>query len=130
MIASGNPDVHGAVFSEALRDRFDHHVEIGTDWELARELGVPEQMVTVAQNLDGLRLAGDIAWSPQLRTLLSFRDALAKYGLRYALDNLVSKSPAEDRPLVLEAIESSGYAGNSAGVLTMGGRSTKTTGAK
>lgn len=129
VIASGNPDVHGAVFSEALRDRFDHHVEIGTDWELARELEVPEQMVTIAQNLDGRRLAADISWSPQLRTLLSFRDAVRKYGLKYALDNLVSKAPAEDRPVVLEAIESSGYAGNDAGVLTMGGRP-KSTGAK
>ena len=130
VVGSGNPDVPGAVFSEALRDRFDHHIEIGTDWELAAELGVPAEIITVAKNLDLQRLNQDLSWSPQLRSLLSFRDALGAFGLEFALNNLIAKTPAEDRHAMLKAIESSGYKGNNSGALPLGGRSTKTTGAK
>ena len=37
--------------SEALLSWFTIHVEMTTDWDLARTLGVPPKIVTVAQNL-------------------------------------------------------------------------------
>lgn len=104
VVGSGNPDVPGAVFSEALRDRFVHHVEVNTDWKLARELKVPAAAVQVAKNLDKERRRGTISWSPQLRALLAYRDALEAFGQEYAVQSLLGKSPAEDREVIREAV--------------------------
>lgn len=104
VIGSGNPDVPGAVFSEALRDRFDHHVEITTDWKLARELKVPAAIVQVAKNLDGMRQQGVISWSPQLRSLLAYRDAVAAFGQEYAVRALLGKAPVEDRAPITDVV--------------------------
>lgn len=104
IIGSGNPDVPGAVFSEALRDRFVHHVEINTDWKLARELGVPAAAVHVAKNLDVERQKGVISWSPQLRALLAFRDAVKSYGQEFAVQGLIGKAPFEDRDTIITAV--------------------------
>lgn len=104
VIGSGNPDVPGATFSEALRDRFDHHVEVNTDWKLARELKVPAAIVQVAKNLDRKRQAGTISWSPQLRALLSYRDSAKAFGHDYAVQGLLGKVPFEDRDVVQEAL--------------------------
>jgi hypothetical protein len=97
VIAAFNPDVPGARLSEALRDRFEHHIEVGTDWELAESLGVPKDIITVARNLDERRRKGDLAWSPQLRSLLSFTRHEQRRGREYALANLLGKVPPEDR---------------------------------
>lgn len=104
VVGSGNPDVPGAVFSEALRDRFTHHVEVNTDWKLARELKVPAAAVQVAKNLDQQRRQGVISWSPQLRALLAYRDAVAAFGQEYAVQSLLGKSPSEDREVIKEAL--------------------------
>ena len=40
-----NPGVHGAILTEALASRFDVHIEVTTDWDLARHLGVPAAAV-------------------------------------------------------------------------------------
>lgn len=104
VVGSGNPDVPGAQFSEALRDRFDHHVEINTDWALARELKVPAQVVLVAKKLDQQRREGTISWSPQLRSLLAFRNAVKAFGQEYAVKGLLGKAPFEDREVIQEAL--------------------------
>jgi nitric oxide reductase NorQ protein len=95
-----NPDVPGARMSEALRDRFVHHVEVGTDWEMAQGLGVPEEMISVAKNLDQRRREGDLTWSPQLRSLLAYAETERRRGREYALANLLGKVPADDRDVV------------------------------
>ncbi len=97
VIAAFNPDVPGARMSEALRDRFEHHIEVGTDWELAENLGVAKDIVAVAQNLDKRRRNGDLTWSPQLRSLLAFARHEQRRGREYALANLLGKTPPEDR---------------------------------
>lgn len=104
VIGAGNPDVPGAIFSEALRDRFEHHIEVTTDWRLARELKVPSKMVTVAQNLDKQRQKHVISWSPQLRSLLAFAKAENAYGTDYAVRALVGKAPIEDQGVIMDAI--------------------------
>lgn len=100
VMATYNPDVPGARISEALRDRFSHHIEVGTDWTLARELGVPDDFIQLARHLDDLRKQGDVSWSPQLRTALSFAETERRRGREYALSNLLSKVPPDDRAVV------------------------------
>ena len=104
VVASGNPDVPGAVFSEALRDRFSHHIEVGTDWSLAKTLGVPADIVTVAMNLDKQRRDGLLTWTPQMRTLLEYRDQCAVFGRTYALSNLLTKAPVSERGAIEDAL--------------------------
>lgn len=100
VIAACNPDVPGGQLSEAFIDRFDHVIEVGTDWALAVDLGVLPELVDAARALDEKRRNGMMSWSPQMRTLLSFQRANNKYGLPYALGNLLRKAPADALPLV------------------------------
>lgn len=104
VVAAYNPNVIGASLSEALRDRFSHHIEVGTDWELAGELGVPADIIAVAKALDLKRESGEIAWSPQLRSLLSYASTAERRGRSYALANLLAKAPLDDREAVGAAL--------------------------
>lgn len=122
VIGSGNPDVPGADFSDALRDRFEHHIEVGTDWNLALSLGVPTKMVTIAKNLDLRRQAGEIRWSPQLRTLLAYKAAHDKLGQQYAISALIGKTPEMDREVVAEAIAAKITSGKRPAPLAIGPR--------
>jgi hypothetical protein len=74
VVAATNPNAPGVRLSEALLSRFALHVEMTTDWGLARKLGVPTQVVTLAQNLPKKQQSSEISWSPQMRELLAFRD--------------------------------------------------------
>lgn len=122
VIASGNPDVPGAVFSDALRSRFDHHVEVTSDWKLARELGAPADIVEAAASLDKDRIEkGTLGWSPQLRDVLSYTRALASHGQAYAVGNLLSKAPREDRDVIQQALALK-FGKKMAVPLTLGGR--------
>lgn len=104
VVAAYNPHVIGANLSEALRDRFSHHIEVGTDWQLAGDLGVPADIIAVAKALDLKREAGEIAWSPQLRSLLSYASTTDRRGRGYALANLLAKAPVDDRETVAAAL--------------------------
>jgi DNA polymerase III delta prime subunit len=104
VVATYNPNVPGATMSEALRDRFEHHIEIGTDWALAQALGAPADIVELAKNLDKQRRSGEIVWSPQMRTLLSYASTEQHRGRRYALANLLSKAPEDDRDVIRAAL--------------------------
>ena len=104
VVAAGNPDVPGAVFSDALRSRFEHHVEVTTDWALAGELGVPGDIRTVAKHLDEKRRQGSLSWSPQLRDVLAYATACRRHGQAYALAGLLAKAPGEDRDVIAEAL--------------------------
>lgn len=121
VIAAGNPDVPGAMFSDALRDRFAFIVEVTTDWRLAKHLGVPTEAVELAKHLDVQRQNGAIGWSPQLRSLLAFRDQAARFGTVFAAKALVSKAPTEDQEVVADAVKRK-FGAAAAGPLTIGGR--------
>ncbi len=58
VIAGHNPGVHGAILTEALASRFGVHIEVTTDWELARHLGVPAAAVNAAVALNADLAAG------------------------------------------------------------------------
>lgn len=119
VVASGNPDEKGAMFAEALRDRFDHHVEVNTDWKLAQELGVPARAVQTAKRLDQRRRDGSISWSPQLRSLLSFRDSMRTYGEEYAAEALIGKAAPKDRQVFADEVMATFGVGDA---LMLGGR--------
>lgn len=104
VIGAGNPDVPGALFSPALRRRFIHHVEVNTDWALARELKVPAKAVQAAKVLDQERRNKTISWSPQLSELLAYRNAVKAFGQEYAVQALIGKSPFEDRAIIAEVL--------------------------
>ncbi|MEU1606062.1 AAA family ATPase [Micromonospora matsumotoense] len=104
VIAGHNPGVHGAILTEALASRFDVHIEVTTDFDLARHLGVPLPAVETAILLNSDLAAGRISWAPQLRELLGFTRVSKTLGRAAAVANLAGRAPAEDREHVLAAL--------------------------
>ena len=121
VIGAGNPDVPGANFSEALRSRFDHQIEVETDWALARNLGVPQKVINAAKTLNIKRREGIISWSPQLRELLAFKRDRERFGKEYAYSALLGKAPLEDRDEAKEALGKSASDAREAEALQLGG---------
>ncbi|MFG1892245.1 AAA family ATPase [Micromonospora sp. NPDC049051] len=105
VIAGHNPGVHGAILTEALASRFDVHIEVTTDWDLARHLGVPRPAVEAAIALNTDLAAGRVGWAPQLRELLGFTRVSKALGSAAAVANLVGRAPQEDREQVLAALK-------------------------
>lgn len=104
VVAATNPNAPGVRLSEALLSRFTVQAEMATDWSLARTLGVPTTMVTVAQNLAKKMLSGETSWAPQMRELLAFRDIAGVFGNTFAIANLLAASPEMDRPVVADVL--------------------------
>ena len=100
VVAGHNPGVHGAVLTEALSSRFTFQVEVATDYELARSLGIDSRAITAARNLATRQASGETGWAPQLRELLAFAKVTRIFGLDTALANLAGTAPAEDRDVV------------------------------
>lgn len=94
-----NPDAPGAIMSEALLSRFQIHLEVKTDWTLAKELGVGAKIITVSRNLEKRKLANEIIASPQLREMLTFRDTTMVFGEVVALRNFVTQARETDREI-------------------------------
>ena len=100
-----NPDVPGAVVSDALLSRFTIKSDMTTDWTVAKKLGVCTEVIKVATNLN-LKLASDeITAAPQLRELIAFRDVEAVFGLDAAIANLLSFAHPEDVGAYQEACQ-------------------------
>lgn len=101
-----NPNVPGAVMSEALLSRFPIKVEMTTDWSLANRLGVPTKIIQVARNLNTKAQSGEVTGAPQLRELLHFKKLAEKYGEQFALNNFLGHIRPENREIALSLIES------------------------
>jgi hypothetical protein len=104
VIAGHNPGVHGAILTEALASRFGVHIEVTTDWDLARHLGVPAPAVNAAIALNADLAAGKLSWAPQLRELLGFVRVRKTLGLSAAVANLAGVAPEDDRADVIAAL--------------------------
>jgi nitric oxide reductase NorQ protein len=104
VIAATNPNAPGVRLSEALLSRFTVQVEMTTDWNLARKLGVSTTMVTAAQNLAKKQQSHEVSWAPQFRELLAFRDISEAFGTDFALANLLAAAPEMDRPVVADVL--------------------------
>ena len=74
VIGATNPNAPGVRMSEALLSRFTIQAEMTTDFDLAKKLGVPAAVITIATNLARKLEASSVSWSPQMRELLAFRD--------------------------------------------------------
>ncbi|WP_047894537.1 AAA family ATPase, partial [Micromonospora sp. RV43] len=104
IVAGHNPGVHGAVLTEALASRFTVHLHVTTDWDLARQLGVPKQVVAAAIDLNADLAAGKTMWAPQLRELLGFVKVRDHLGITAALANLAGIAPEDARDDVTAAL--------------------------
>ena len=102
VVAATNPNAPGVRLSEALLSRFTLQVEMTTDWNLARKLGVSTTMVTCAQNLAKKQMSHEVSWAPQMRELLAFRDTSEVFGTTWAIANLLAAAPEMDRPVVAD----------------------------
>ncbi|MBQ0896754.1 AAA family ATPase [Micromonospora sp. U56] len=118
VIAGHNPGVHGAILTEALASRFDVHIEVTTDWDLARHLGVPAPAVQAAMALNADLAAGRVSWAPQLRELLGFTRVRKTLGLPAAVANLAGRAPEHDRETVTAALQQ--HFGTEITALTLG----------
>lgn len=99
-----NPNAPGVRLSEALLSRFTLQVEMTTDWTLAKEMGVPQYLVTTAMNLSKKQAEGVISWAPQMRELLAFKDIEKTFGQQFAIQNLLASAPEMDRAEVADVL--------------------------
>ncbi|WP_428962976.1 AAA family ATPase [Micromonospora fluostatini] len=118
VVAGHNPGVHGAVLTEALASRFDVHIEVTTDWDLARHLGVPAPAIATAITLNIDLATGRVSWAPQLRELLGFTRVRKTLGLPAAVANLAGRAPDDDRDHVLAVLRH--HFGTDVTALTLG----------
>jgi hypothetical protein len=117
--AGHNPGVHGAILTEALASRFAVHIEVTTDFDLARSLGVPNGAIHAAITLNQRLRRHEIDWAPQLRELLAFKRIADSLGLAAAVANLAAVAPEADRHAVVEALQHA-YRGAAVTPLTLG----------
>jgi len=108
VVGACNPNVPGARMSEALVSRFTIQAEYGTDYDLAKRLGVPAKFVNAAKNLETKRVNSEVSWAPQMRECLAFARVHKALGETMALRNLVAVAPEIDRESVA-AVLSSAY---------------------
>ncbi|WP_328397895.1 AAA family ATPase [Nocardia sp. NBC_00416] len=106
VVAGHNPGVHGAILSDALASRFAFQVQVGSDYDLAGQLGVDKRAVKVARNLAARQEKGEIGWAPQLRELLAFQKIAAATDIDTAAANLIGAAPEDDRPIVADVVRS------------------------
>src|SRR5262249_17453178 len=118
VIAAHNPGVHGAVLTDALASRFLAHVEVSTDWDLARHLGAPRPVIAAAVELNQMLAAGRVGWAPQLREVLGLVKVRKATGLAAAVGNLAGRAPEEDREQVTAVLAK--HTGTAVRPLTVG----------
>jgi hypothetical protein len=104
VVAATNPHAPGVRLSEALLSRFVAQAEIGTDWKVARSLGLPSEIAAAFENLDKKRASGEITGSPQMREALAFVKTSAVFGQTLAMANLVAASLEGDRDVIADVL--------------------------
>ncbi len=106
VIGACNPDVPGAVMSDALLSRFSIQLEVTTDYEVLKKLGVEAEIITVAQNLAEKVKNNDIMKAPQTRELLGYQKIKETIDRPTALANLISSADPNDREEYIRVISS------------------------
>lgn len=113
IIMGYNPDTLGSrPLDEALVSRFRVQINVKTDMDTAKALGVPRSALKITKNLIHRDKAdrnngGPGVWVPQMRELLTFMELVdAQAGEDFAISNLVASCPREmDIPPLLEAVK-------------------------
>jgi MoxR-like ATPase len=104
VIGGHNPNVHGAVLTDALNSRFAVQIEVSSDYDLAEQLGINGKAIRVARNLSARRASGEIGWAPQTRQLVQFAKIAEALGDEAAAANIVSIAPEDDREIVATVV--------------------------
>lgn len=97
VIGACNPNVPGAVMSDALLSRFSLQVEVSTDYNMLTTLGVARDIIAVAAALAKKVTKGEVMKAPQTRELLAFSQIRSSMGLDLALANMVAGALPNDR---------------------------------
>ena len=90
--------------TEALSSRFSVQVEVTTDYDLARSLGIDPRAIRAARDLADRKARGEIGWAPQLRELLAYARVAGILGENAAIANLAGIGPEEDRDVAAAAL--------------------------
>lgn len=101
-----NPDVPGAILSDALLSRFPVQINITTDFALAKQLGVPADIIQVVRNLNHKVTTGEMTAAPQLREMLAYAKLFRLYGKTFALRNFLGQIRPENRAVAVGIIKS------------------------
>lgn len=104
VVAATNPRAPGANMSEALLSRFLVQFPVTTDYAMASQLDVTIEIVKVARQLGTLYNSNKIGWAPQMREMLAFRDIEKALGTQFAISNLISICPEDDREILVEKL--------------------------
>ncbi len=104
VVAATNPHAPGVRLSEALLSRFVCQSEMNTDWDVARRLGLEDNVAAALENLDKKRVEGTIVGSPQMREALAFIKTSTVFGRELALANLVAASQEHDRDVIKDVL--------------------------
>jgi nitric oxide reductase NorQ protein len=104
VVAGHNPGVHGAILTQALASRFSVKINVSTDYDLARDLGIDHRAVSAARDLATQQANDEIGWAPQLRELLAYAKVARILGENAAIANLVGIAPEEDADAVAAAV--------------------------
>lgn len=105
VVGAFNPDAPGARVSEALMSRFKVHIYVDTDYGILAKMGVHKQVVTIARNMERKRVNGSVSWAPQMRECLAFRDTETLLGFDFAMENLISVCPVDDRGTFMSLVK-------------------------
>lgn len=101
-----NPNVPGAILSDALLSRFPVQFEVMTDYALAKQLGVPADLIQVVRNLNHKVTSGEMTAAPQLREMLAYTKLFKLYGKTFALRNFLGQIRPENRAVAIGIIKS------------------------
>lgn len=113
VLGAYNPEtLGGAGLSEAMLSRFTVQVEVTTDHDAARALGVSEDFITIAENLtekaaQSRATGGRGVWAPQMRELIQAKRVVdAGMGDVFAAGVMVGQCPwPEDLPTVVDVAQ-------------------------
>ena len=108
VIGACNPNVPGAVMSDALLSRFSVQLEVTTDYSKLTQMGIKRDTALAAKNLFKKFSSNEIMRAPQLRELLSFERLRSVMGVEIAVANMISAADENDRE-VYESVLSSTF---------------------
>lgn len=106
VIGACNPNVPGAVMSDALLSRFSVQLEVTTDYSKLTDFGIRRDTALAAKNLNKKLTSNEIMRAPQLRELFSFEKLRNTLGVDLAVANMISSADENDRE-VYESVLSS-----------------------
>jgi len=103
LIVSINPDIPGLMVSDAIVDRLGRHLPVEPDFNIAREMGVPDPVVDFAIDLAIKKEGGTpMGPLPSMRQLLDFQTDVEVFSERAAWGNLLARCAETNRDLWLD----------------------------